>query len=336
MVINLKPNTLEKIFNKLSLFGVSFCGALIGIIIIILAPKVRDYQEILETIGQTITSISLSSILIEWFGYVNYTRNRLSEILVEDEVLSVLDMKRKRELKSALIRNIYMPNQSLEENNIATIVDDEMDKILKEYYYEEYILYIDAYIKEIDGNKYLKKDIRITFTAKSVSGKKCTLEKLLNAYLEPPSNGIEPVHIKKLLINDKNCLEYVQSTLPSKNNDDELRKVYSKIYHLDKSNKRLKGKLVFKDSIDVDMEYSTVVNLDDIIYSNQIDRACKHYCIHFNVKPDEYDIIMEGFGFMSLGNSKRQRMIKTNNGYMLRFLDWILPGDGVIVILKEK
>ncbi|MDE7425672.1 MAG: hypothetical protein K2N51_18590, partial [Lachnospiraceae bacterium] len=92
----------------------------------------------------------------------------------------------------------------------------------------------------------------------------------------------------------------------------------------------------FDDTIYIDMEYSTIVGMDDLLYSHQIDKACKHYCMHFNVKPDEFDMIVVGFGFMSLGNTKRQRCVKTNNGYMLRFLDWILPGDGVSVVLKEK
>lgn len=333
----MKETTKETIFNKISLFGVSFCGALIGIIMIIIAPKIKDFQGTIETIGQTVTSISLSSILIEWFGYVNYTRNRLSEILVEDEVLNVLDMKRKKELKSALIKNIYMPNKTLEENNIATIVDNEMDKVLKGYYYEEYISYIDAYKIEENGEHYIKKYIRITFTAKSVKGDKCVIETLLSMCLEPiKSSNLNPVELKKLLVDKNDLTNIFKDTLNINDNTGDLKNTYGKTYSLCKDNKNFKKYMTFNDTIYVDMEYSTIVSMDDLLYTHQIDKACKHYCMHFNVKADEFDMVVVGFGFMSLGNTKRQRCVNTNNGYMLRFLDWILPGDGVNIVLKEK
>lgn len=333
-----KENRKEKFFNKISLYGISVCGVLVGIIMILLSQKYENYASILALLGQSITSISASSILIEWFGYVNYTRNRLSEILVEDEVLNVLDMKRKRELKSALIKNIYMPNMSLEENNIATIVDDEMDKVLKGYYYEEFITYVDAYKIQDENNIYfLKKDIRITFTAKSVNGERCIVDTLISMCLDPiESESLKPLELNKLLVNGKNLTEYFKYEIARKCTAGDLKGTYPTKFVLDRTNKNFKKYMNFSDTIYIDMEYSTIVNMDDLLYSYQIDKACKHYCIHFNIKSDEFDLAVIGFGFMSLGNNKRQRCIKTNNGYMLRFLDWILPGDGVSVVLKEK
>lgn len=147
-------------FNKISLWGVGVVGILVGIVLILISYHINfkdDVNSVIQMIGQTVISISVSSLLLEWFGYVNYTQKRMCEILAEDEVINILDMKRKRELKSALIKNIYMPNANFEENNIATIVDDEMDKVLKGYYYDEYITYIDAYKQNIGDNTYIQK-----------------------------------------------------------------------------------------------------------------------------------------------------------------------------------
>lgn len=328
----------EMIFNRLSLFAMGIIGSLVGVILILVSKNIESYEDIFSMIGQTIIAISFSSLLLEWFGYVNYTRKRMCEILAEDEVIKILDMKRKKELKSALIKNIYMPNNDLQENNIATIVDDEMDKILQGYYYDEYILYIDVSIIDgKDGKKYIKKDIRNTFTARSVKGDKCTIRRLISTYLEPPTDlEWEPIVIKNLIINSKEITEIRDYAVPPCENNGELKESYSKHFLLDNNNKFLKGKLTFRESIDIDITYTSIVMIDDLIFSHQIDRACKHYCIHYNLNSEDYDIIMEGFGFMSLGNTKRQRTIKTNNGNMLRFLDWILPGDGVMVVLKEK
>ena len=338
-----KESKKEIFFNKMSLWGVGVVGALIGIILIFISYHYTfkdDINSVIQMIGQTVISISVSSLLLEWFGYVNYTQKRMCEILAEDEVINILDMKRKRELKSALIKNIYMPNASFEENNIATIVDDEMDKVLKGYYYDEYITYIDAYKQPIGDNTYIKKDIRVTFTAKSVRGDKCTIERLLSTYLkdieDKDDSYNKPVTLKKLVVNGEDITSIFKDSLTSGFNDGDLKNTYPNSYILDKNNDKFKDYMTFKDSIYVDMEYSTLVDITDLMYSHQIDKACKHYCMHFNVKPDEFDITVLGFGFMSLGNTKRQRCVQTNNGYMLRFLDWILPGDGVCVMLNVK
>lgn len=66
----------EVAFNKLSLFGLSIIGCLIGILIIICANYLKKYETTAVMVGQTIISISFSSMLLEWFGYVNYTRRR--------------------------------------------------------------------------------------------------------------------------------------------------------------------------------------------------------------------------------------------------------------------
>lgn len=333
----------EMFFNKISLWGVGVVGILVGIVLILISYHINfkdDVNSIIQMIGQTVISISVSSLLLEWFGYVNYTQKRMCEILAEDEVINILDMKRKRELKSALIKNIYMPNANFEENNIATIVDDEMDKVLKGYYYDEYITYIDAYKQNIGDNTYIQKDIRVTFTAKSVKGDKCIIERLLSTYLknikDQNDKSINPVILKKLVVNGNDITDEFKNSLTSGTNEGDLKSTYPNSYSLDKNNNNFKKYMTFKDSIYVDMEYSTLVDMTDLMYSHQIDKACKHYCMHFNVKPNEFDITVLGFGFMSLGNTKRQRCVETNNGYMLRFLDWILPGDGVCVMLNSK
>ena len=115
----------EMFFNKISLWGVGVVGILVGIVLILISYHINfkdDVNSVIQMIGQTVISISVSSLLLEWFGYVNYTQKRMCEILAEDEVINILDMKRKRELKSALIKNIYMPNANFEENNIPVIV----------------------------------------------------------------------------------------------------------------------------------------------------------------------------------------------------------------------
>lgn len=331
----------EEIFNKISLFAFSIIGCLAGILLIVIAPKIQllsNHKSTVKTIGQTIISISFSSLLLEWFGYVNYTRKRMCEILAEDEVIKVLDLKRKKELKSALIQDIYMPGKHIDENTIVNVIDKELDNILSDYYYEEFIYYIDCTKIEKNNTAYIQKDIRITFTAKTLKKKKVIFDSLISTYLEPIDidEELKPLKLRKLIINNADYTKKFKDEISNKENSANLKDIYSRYYCLDKSNKELAKIMTFKDRIYVDMEYSTIVNIDDLVFSHQIDRACKHYCIHFNADNNDFDLLIEGFGFMSLGKHDKERIVKTNNGYMLRFLNWILPGDGAIVVLKNK
>lgn len=274
---------------------------------------------------------------MEWFGYVNYTRKRMCEILVEDEVIKVLDIDRKKELKSALIKNIYMdnaPSLQNEENNIVDIIDKEMDNILRDNYYDEYIIYIDASIFSQNNKNYLQKKFRHTFKAKTINKKKCILRSPINTYLKPPTESIKPFELTSLKINNK-PIDIKGFNLIEMDNQEEMKNIYPKHYTFDDIINQNTDLFSFEDEIDVDFEYTTIVDLDDLLYTYQITKPCKHFCIHYNA-PKQFKILTEGFGFMSTGNSQRQRCVETENGSMLRFLNWILPGNGVTISLQNK
>lgn len=337
---HLSKSKKEEIFNKVSLFAVSIIGCLVGILLIVVTPNIPfllKHKQTIETIGQTIISISFSSLLLEWFGYVNYTRKRMCEILVEDDVIKILDKKRKMELKSALIKDIYMynaPTLQNEENNISTIIDNEMDNILRDYYFEEYIIYIDVSFVEHNGKKYIKKKLRHTFTAKTINKQKCILESPINTYLKSSDENLEAFKLEKCKV-DGQLQDISNWKIIGEDNTDNMQQTYNKYYSFSSIIKENNKIFTFNEKIDIDFEYSTYVEIDDLVYIYQIRKACKHFCIHYNA-PIEYKILMEGFGFMSTSDSQRQRLVETETGCMLRFLDWILPGNGVIAFLQPK
>lgn len=337
-----KKTNQEQILNKLLIFSTAAFGVTVGIIFMLISnlnviENIGNLGDLLNTLGQVLITVSIGSLLMEWFGYVNYTRKRMCEILVEDEVIKVLDLKRKMELKSALIKNIYMYNATAlqnEEHNISTIIDYEMDNILRDYYFDEYIIYIDVSILEVNGEKYIEKKMRHTFTAKTINKEKCTLESPFNAYLKPPEENLSAFKLEKFVINGESQ-DITKWKMDENNNTKEMPKTYTKYYPFDSIIDSNKSKFTFNEKIDIDFEYSTIVDIDDLIYTYQIRKACKHFCIHFNA-PIEFKILMEGYGFMSTGDSQRQRVVETETGCMLRFLDWILPGNGVAVFLQKK
>lgn len=324
-----KKKKEEKELNIMAIVGTSALVLIVGVILCVLPVPDTHLKEILFSIGQLLISVSVGTLLLDWFGYVNYTRKRMCEILSENEVLKVLSKERKRDLKTAILNNLYMPNKDLGENNIVSAIDNEMDNILKDYYYKEYIMYIDIDVVDLEGKQYIKKTIRKVYCAETINNETCQLKNLLYMQINPVRKK-DTVSLKELYINDE---KQENINVKMDDNTSEPGNHYDTIFYADISG--ISKKLEFTDSITIDMTYETYTDINDTVYSNQVNKPCKHYCIHFNYS-DKIDLDLVGFGFMTSGNSEKTRVVRTLNGHMLRFMSWILPGDGVMAALTIK
>ena len=98
-----KKQREEKRLNVAAILEGGILGIVIGIVLLLFPSENVTLKSTLVTIGQLLISIAFGSMLLEWFGYVKYTQQRMCEILCEDEVLNVLSTKRKRELSGSLL-----------------------------------------------------------------------------------------------------------------------------------------------------------------------------------------------------------------------------------------
>lgn len=289
------------------------------------------------TLGQVLISISATAILFEHFGYVDYAVKRLRDVLTRDDVIATLSTDKKKEFKSKITKDLYLFGDTDENSlELISLLDNDMDQILSDYYYSEHITYVDFFVRKIEGEKYFYKIIRRTFTAKPIKyGKTCKLDGILflrtKAIGENENSKIKNITISKLKINGKEISKYDYSC------DGEKKLVDGDHYDIEYILKINKEELItFNESCDIDISYETYTKYSDKIYAVTVDRPCRHFCCHFNIDTSKYDITLKGNGFMCYKNQQRKREIKTYNGKMLRFLSWILPGDGVVSVINEK
>lgn len=181
---------------------------------------------------------------------------------------------------------------------------------------------------EEEGKKLIKKRIRRTFSAETINNRRCALGEILSAEINPVRNE-NTLELNSLKINGQKY----DAPIKKEDNKEESSNHYDERFYADITD--IADKLVFEDKISIDMEYTTYTDINDTIYSHQVNRPCKHYCIHFNYTP-EIDLDLVGFGFMSNFGENKKRLVKTSSGHMLRFLSWILPGDGVMAALTIK
>jgi hypothetical protein len=87
----------------------------------------------------------------------------------------------------------------------------------------------------------------------------------------------------------------------------------------------------------LEIEYTTIVPVDDYVYSIRTDKPCQHFCAHFLHDDNALDTIAQGFTFMAYGDNKK-RIEKRNQKIdkMIRMSNWILPGEGAIFTVKKK
>lgn len=314
-------------------------GIVLTIVSIIIDEKLLDgvLKNTTLTLGQILISISATAILFEHFGYVDYAVKRLCDAFTRDEVISTLSKEKKKEFKNTITKDLYLQG-SIDENSVEliTLLDSDMDQILSDYYYKEHITYIDFFVEKIEGHKYFHKIIRRTFTVKPIKyGKTCRLDGILflrTQLLEKTGETeINNIIINSLKINGEEVPKDLYSC--EKKSIIKDGDCYDVEYNLKVNNYEL---ITFDDSCDVDISYETYTEYSDKIYAVTVDRPCRHFCCHFNIDTSKYNITLKGNGFMCYKNQQRKREIKTNNGKMLRFLSWILPGDGVVSVIDER
>lgn len=342
----------EKRLNKSWIFLSGTIIIALGIIIILvsflLKPRIPEtYSEVVAstciTLGQIAISIGVTAMLFEHSGFADYAVRRMCDVLLRNETLHSLNMNRKQELKNLLFKNIYLGNQQTDDSlTLLDQLDKDTNKLLSDYYYEEYITYCDMSLVETeDGRTLLHKNMRRIFTAKPIQdGKICNLERLYYVRISGPhgtirdksGQEIQPLSIPKVVINNKVLTpkkDYSLKYLSSQFDEDP----YSSSYEL-----MLKApeQLTFSRELKVELHYETYVPYNDPYYAVTVDRPCKFFSCTFSKDISNYDLTVKSYGFMSYGNSQRKHQIKTQNSIVVRFRSWILPGDGALAILSPQ
>lgn len=297
----------------------------------------------LMPLGQVIISISITALLFERFGYVDYTVNRVCDALARDEVLNVLDAERKEELKELLFEDIYLGRQPAQDpSQLVKQINTDINTLLSDYYYEEYHTSCDiSIITSQDGQRYFRKHISRIMTVRPIQmDRECKLTRLYHLSTNNISSGIKdqegnvlsPVQFVELSIGDKTLPpETGYKLVQEKNTNDSPYSVSYRLVLTDKNLLNLSDK-----PLQIKLVYVTYVPNTDPIYSITVDKPCKSFSCHFSSNIPDYNLHVKSYGFMSFSNNTRKTHLKTQNGETVRFRSWILPGDGAVAVLTPK
>lgn len=341
----------QRRLNKIWMILIGVLVIVAGVGLIILSFQLPEWlpdgygetaSSTVMAIGQVAISISVTALLFEHFGYVDYTVNRVCDALSQDEVLSVLNDSRKRDLKDILFEDIYLghdPAQAPKE--LVAQLDKDIDTLLESYYYEEFHTSCDiSMITAQDGQRYFCKHIHRAITVRPIQkGKSCQMSRLFFLRTNSIPSGTKNLH-GDILLPVKFLQVSVNGQELEEKKDYQLTDAYDKDagpysinYRLILNDKKL---LEIGDQLRIELAYVTHVLSTDPLYSVTVDKPCKFFSCHINSNISDYNLHIKSYGFMALGDNTRRMHIETQNGVNVRFRSWILPGDGTVVMLTPK
>jgi hypothetical protein len=273
-------------------------------------------------------------MILEFFGFVDYIRKNLREVILEDVYLETLSTERKKQLRSKLQRMILYPNiQNIEADSLFNVVEQEITPLLTDYYIDEYIITVDC---TIENDLIIKKIYKkMVFAHIDVNYQKVIDIPLVNMQIKKPAQieRIEDVFsLEKFVFNDHDYKANVTidyQALDDNAYDTQITSSYSNDI-----------KEVFKLTNGVaklEIDILTKVGLDDLNFIPRVHKPCKNYTIHFNYDREKCSVTAENFGLMDFNkNAERMEYRINGNSIVIRFKNWILPGNGVIFTISKK
>lgn len=218
-------------------------------------------------------------------------------------------------------------------NGLINVVEKDIYPLLNEYYYDEYVTHIICSIRDAKIFKTVKRRIVIS--------------KSISKDIQVPVSMFFSPSLKGDTLNDvKDNVNLIKMTITQ--NDEEPQDVSSE-YKLkwieDESASDqyrfscfLEGRdIVLKEnSMIVEIEIETIVDVSDYVYIQRVDRPCRDFTIHFHYNNQECEIDGNAFGFMIRSHGNKVVISNLERCYVVRFTDWILPGDGACFYIKSK
>lgn len=337
---NIKKHNKKMLrLNEGSIILLSICLIFVGMFIYsvsyILGTQFAFYADniksIIDDVAKVLVTISIGSCLLEWFGFVEYIRRRIRDVIIKDDYISSLTKEKKIALKSKLEQDIYYPDSNSDKDSLIYVVQNEIYPLLNDYYYDEYVTHV---ICLIEGNKLKKRIKRRIVLLKDTSEEiKIPVKSFFSPALksETKEDAEKCVTLKTMTVARGDC--------PARDVKDKYKIIWNEVSSPDeyKFSYCLSGDdLTLRDeALIVEIEILTEVDTDDFVYIQRVNRPCRDFTIHFHYDNSKCAIDVNAFGFMTEQHNNKTVYSNLENCFVIRFTDWLLPGDGVCFYINE-
>ena len=281
--------------------------------------------DFVSTAATAVIICGIGSYVFTFLGFIEYMKERLIDIVIEDNYLKKLGPEKVKLLMEKLEQIIYK-NADLSDDGLLKFVQKEVHPFITEHYYEEYITHVNC--KLIDGNKVEKEtNRRVVIAKKGYGASEIDVSQLFRTSLKGTKEESENnISLLFMSINGEETDEY-----ELKHENIEKDKDYCNSFRLfgDKI-------LIENGRIIIVIKTKTIVDIDDYSYTQRVKVPCRNFTLHFHFEGDDMTVGYDQFGFMSRYQPDRVITENMKNCVVVRFTNWMLPGDGVVFTLLRK
>lgn len=288
-------------------------------------------QPVVSNIAIIMVVFGLGSLLLELYGYTAFFRKRLAEVFTDWEMLECISLDYKKKLRFNLLKSIYNPN-SQDSAEILKLFDGRLGSIIEGLYYSEFEEHTHcSIIQDTKGNSCIRKKVLRKCVISEVNRyKNNSIEEFFRVNCQSLENvgGLKAFLLEKVEIDNRVLSEGKDYEIHSETN--VTKSPYTDTYVC-----CLKEKCEVSGSLTMEIEYVTIVPMDDRYFYLRINRLCKSLKIYFQFVNSEYKIVANGFKF-SAGDEQKVDIKYEDAMVAINSNGWLLPGEGVSLAIMEK
>lgn len=340
----------EKRWQEKQIKAKAYFAIIIGILVLIISSLISYYCDKISTLSSeekalwTVTStalnsvvgiivgIGISSLVLDFFSYIRYTRERIKEIMLDKKYIMTLSDDEKRNLIRNAEQSLYFRDGEVIDTSLYANIKQHIIPLIENNYYRQYKVHIDAYVDAENG--VIKKRIHKIMDIMCINNDtdfKIPFSTYISKTDDVNSDPIYQVQECKYDnrdVTDEVVEKITMDDVNSPENNEQIRYGIDYIFKLKKGLNR------------IEVRTQTIVPISDNIYAHTITIPCQRYSINYSVHDASYDV--QGYGF-AFDDEKHKddidRIIYTDkydDCVKVRFENWTLPGDGVVFILNKK
>jgi hypothetical protein len=285
--------------------------------------------SLLKEVGIALFIVGSITILLELGDFTEYFFSRLRDIMIDDAYIERFTDEQKKALKAKIEERLFFKNKKVHDpNSFFYTVQNEVSPLLEDYYHNEYTINIECSIQDDIIKKTMYKRIEVVNPTNNPIDVTIPFETYMQK-IDGYDNQSH-YHVKLLKIDSKDKLRDIKLNYIEAFSDEKEFHPIDEKYNL-----KVCCDYIVKvtDKCVIEMVTETITPLTDIHYMHRTFKPCKNYNVTFILFNDSYSLTGYGFGFM-----EKEKLVKhiLENGIVIRFNDWILPGDGVIFTITKK
>ena len=323
----------------------------LGLFLVFVGIMIMGNDDFPKILGEFIKEIGIATIIsgglifsLETDHYRKYfseiSKKQSTDLLIDDSYIKNLNDEKRESLKNKLDKELFFKNRISDDDKLWDFHNQEIAQLLNDYYYSQYNLLINCRIEKLDNNVMV---IKKNLNRKIIFENPTKNEHLITVPLDSYFEEIEGINNSNLLkvnkcvyrleqpscVLNKNITESVKNKITF---DEEDNSEFNSYFVAVKCNEEIE--LPPNSKLTLEYETETIVPLTDKQYVHRLSKPCKNYRTTF-VLLDSKNYSLDGWGF-AFNDKNKLNLIRNPYLIEITFDDWVLPGDGCVIILREE